>query len=182
MPILYGVDLLGVIAVGRKISGDRLVGDDRTLLRTLANQSSIAIENAKAFDEIAKLNETLEARVEERTAELRDTQAQLVQAEKMKSLGQLVAGVAHELNNPIGFVHANLQLLDEYIRKLSTRSAAALIPSAPREAISEAALAQPRGHRARQEDRAGPAHVLAHGPGRSPGRRSARGDRPHARV
>jgi len=118
VPILYGVDLLGVIAVGRKVSGDRLVGDDRTLLRTLANQSSIAIENAKAFDEIAKLNETLEARVEERTSELRDTQAQLVQAEKMKSLGQLVAGVAHELNNPIGFVHANLQLLDEYIRKL----------------------------------------------------------------
>ena len=118
VPILYGVDLLGVIAVGRKISGDRLVGDDRTLLRTLANQSSIAIENAKAFDEIAKLNETLEARVEERTSELRDTQAQLVQAEKMKSLGQLVAGVAHELNNPIGFVHANLQLLDEYIKKL----------------------------------------------------------------
>jgi C4-dicarboxylate-specific signal transduction histidine kinase len=56
--------------------------------------------------------------VEERTAELRDTQAQLVQAEKMKSLGQLVAGVAHELNNPIGFVHANLQLLDEYVGKL----------------------------------------------------------------
>ena len=118
VPILYGVDLLGVIAVGRKISGERLVADDRMLLRTLANQSSIAIENAKAFDEIAKLNETLEARVEERTAELRDTQAQLVQAEKMKSLGQLVAGVAHELNNPIGFVHANLQLLDEYIGKL----------------------------------------------------------------
>jgi signal transduction histidine kinase len=118
VPILYGVDLLGVIAVGRKLSGDRLMGDDRLLLRTLANQSSIAIENAKAFDEIAKLNENLEARVDERTAELRDAQAQLTQAEKMKSLGQLVAGVAHELNNPIGFVHANLQLLDEYIRKL----------------------------------------------------------------
>ncbi len=118
VPILYGVDLLGVIAIGRKLSGDRLAPDDRLLLRTLANQSSVAIENAKAFDEIAKLNETLEARVEERTKELRDTQAQLVQAEKMKSLGQLVAGVAHELNNPIGFVHANLQLLDEYIVKL----------------------------------------------------------------
>jgi signal transduction histidine kinase len=36
----------------------------------------------------------------------------------MKSLGQLVAGVAHELNNPIGFVHANLQLLDEFVKKL----------------------------------------------------------------
>ncbi len=118
VPILYGVDLLGVIAVGRKLSGERLAPDDRLLLRTLANQSSVAFENAKAFDEIAKLNETLEARVEERTRELRDTQAQLVQAEKMKSLGQLVAGVAHELNNPIGFVHANLQLMDEYIKKL----------------------------------------------------------------
>jgi signal transduction histidine kinase len=120
VPVLYGVDLLGVIAVGRKLSGDRLAADDRQLLRTLANQSSIAIENAKAFDEIAKLNETLEARVEERTEELLHTQAQLVQSEKMRSLGQLVAGVAHELNNPIGFVHANLQLLQEYVEKLDS--------------------------------------------------------------
>jgi signal transduction histidine kinase len=44
---------------------------------------------------------------------------QLMQSEKLKSLGQLVAGVAHELNNPIGFVHANLQLLDEFIEKLA---------------------------------------------------------------
>jgi signal transduction histidine kinase len=137
VPILYGVDLLGVIAIGRKISGDRLVGDDRTLLRTLANQSSIAIENAKAFDEIAKLNETLEARVEERTAELQDTQAQLIQAEKMKSLGQLVAGVAHELNNPIGFVHANLQLLDEYIRKLVDAQRSGGDTARAREAITK---------------------------------------------
>jgi len=118
VPILFGVDLLGVIAVGRKLSGERLATDDRQLLRTLANQSSIAIENAKAFDEIAKLNESLEARVEERTRELQETQNQLMQSEKLKSLGQLVAGVAHELNNPIGFVHANLQLLDEFIEKL----------------------------------------------------------------
>ncbi|HVH17482.1 MAG TPA: ATP-binding protein, partial [Myxococcota bacterium] len=118
VPILFGVDLLGVIAVGRKFSGEALLADDKQLLRTLANQSAIAIENAKAFDEIAKLNETLEARVEERTRELKDTQAQLMQSEKMRSLGQLVAGVAHELNNPIGFVHANLQLLDGYVTKL----------------------------------------------------------------
>jgi signal transduction histidine kinase len=118
VPILYGVDLLGVVAVGRKISGERLGADDRQLLRTLANNSAIAIENAKAFDEIAQLNETLEARVEERTRELRDTQDQLMQSEKLKSLGQLVAGVAHELNNPIGFVHANLKLLEEFIEKL----------------------------------------------------------------
>ncbi len=118
VPVLFGVDLLGVIAVGRKLSGEGLGPDERQLLRTLANQSAIAIENARAFDEIAQLNKTLEARVDERTRELRDTQAQLVQSEKMRSLGQLVAGVAHELNNPIGFVHANLQLLDEYVGRL----------------------------------------------------------------
>ncbi len=118
VPILFGAELLGVVAVGRKISGDRFGADDRQLLRTLANQSSIAIENAKAFDEIADLNATLEARVDDRTRELHQAQAQLVHGEKMRSLGQLVAGVAHELNNPIGFVHANLQLLSEYVPKL----------------------------------------------------------------
>jgi signal transduction histidine kinase len=137
VPILYGVDLLGVIAVGRKLSGERLAADDRLLLRTLANQSSIAIENAKAFDEIAKLNETLEARVEERTNELREIQGQLMQAEKMKSLGQLVAGVAHELNNPIGFVHANLQLLEEYVAKLSAAQEASEDTARIREAIAK---------------------------------------------
>lgn len=120
VPIVYGLELLGVIAVGRKLSGDRFVVEDRQLLRTLANQSAIAIENAKAYDEIAELNSTLEARVEQRTRELGEAQAQLVQSEKMASLGQLVAGVAHELNNPIGFVHANLQLLDEQVRKVTT--------------------------------------------------------------
>jgi signal transduction histidine kinase len=122
VPILFGVDLLGAIGIGRKFSGERIDADDRQLLRTLTNQSAIAIENAKSYDEIAQLNETLEARVDERTRELRDTQAQLVQNEKMVSLGQLVAGVAHELNNPIGFIHANLQLIDEYIAKLTDKS------------------------------------------------------------
>lgn len=122
IPILFGVELLGVIAVGEKVSGDRFVADDRQLLKTLANQSAIAIENAKAYDDIARLNENLEQRVEERTRELRETQAQLIQNEKMVSLGQLVAGVAHELNNPIGYVHANLQLIEDYVRKLEDPS------------------------------------------------------------
>jgi signal transduction histidine kinase len=118
VPIPFGADLLGAIGVGHKLSGDRLTAEDRQLLMTLANQSSIAIQNARAFDEIADLNATLEARVDERTHELHEAQAQLMHSEKMRSLGQLVAGVAHELNNPIGFVHANLQLLQEYMRKL----------------------------------------------------------------
>jgi signal transduction histidine kinase len=137
VPILFGMDLLGVIAVGHKLSGERLGVDDRQLLRTLANQSAIAIENAKAYDEIAKLNATLEARVDERTQALREAQTQLVQSEKMASLGQLVAGIAHELNNPIGFVHANLQLMDEYIRKLIDSRGAGPDAGRAREALAK---------------------------------------------
>src|SRR5262249_34777573 len=122
---------------GAEGSGRPRLVRHRQLLLTLANQSSIAIENAKAFDEIAKLNETLEARVEERTRELRETQTLLLQSEKMRTLGQLVAGVAHELNNPIGFVHANLKLLEEYVDKLAAAQQAGHDTSRPREAIAK---------------------------------------------
>jgi signal transduction histidine kinase len=67
----------------------------------------------------------LERRVEQRTVELsqslqqlKDMQLQLVQSEKMSTLGQLVAGVAHEINNPIGFIGGNLQPAETYVQDL----------------------------------------------------------------
>jgi len=137
VPILFGVNLLGVIALSRQLAGERFGPDERQFMRTLANQSAIAIENARAFNQVAQLNRTLEARVEARSRELRDTQAQLMQSEKMRSLGQLVAGVAHELNNPIGFVHANLALLEDYVGRLVKPELDSAARARAREAIAK---------------------------------------------
>ncbi len=66
-----------------------------------------------------QLSQTLEQRVEERTAELKKTHARLLQQEKMASIGQLAAGVAHEINTPIGFIYSNLNTLLKYLANLT---------------------------------------------------------------
>ena len=68
--------------------------------------------------ELELAQDTLEQRVESRTRELRTAQAQVIQSEKMSSLGQLVAGVAHEINNPVGFIYSNVNHATEYVRDL----------------------------------------------------------------
>jgi signal transduction histidine kinase len=74
---------------------------------------------------LQQLTRQLETRVEERTAELsealsnlKQTQAQLVQTEKMSSLGQLVAGIAHEINNPVNFIYGNVEYARAYVKDL----------------------------------------------------------------
>lgn len=75
--------------------------------------------------ELELARQTLEQRVDERTEELTSalqriqrTQAQLIQSEKMSSLGQMVAGVAHEINNPVNFIHGNLTYIGDYTEQL----------------------------------------------------------------
>lgn len=89
-------------------------------------------ELLQANSELQTLLQTVEQQVAERTrelteanaelalalGELRTTQAQLIQTEKMSSLGQIVAGVAHEINNPVNFIYGNLVYVDRYTQCL----------------------------------------------------------------
>lgn len=86
---------------------------------------AVLSENRQAELRLKQANEELEQRVDDRTVELKEalrdlqrTQSQMVQSEKMSSLGQLVAGVAHEINNPVNFIHGNLIHAQEYTHDL----------------------------------------------------------------
>jgi signal transduction histidine kinase len=151
VPLKITGRLLGALVLGRKRSGLPFSRDDLELLDTLAAQSAIAIQNALSYRSLEDLATSLEDRVRERTRELQQSNAelarkhdeiersrealanayqelqsaqrQLLQSEKMASLGQLVAGVAHEINNPVSFIVGNLEPLQR--RLASLRDAAA---------------------------------------------------------
>jgi signal transduction histidine kinase len=85
----------------------------------------MAHQLSESFSALAANNADLEQRVEARTSELQTTltelqrtQSQVIQGEKMSSLGQLVAGIAHEINNPVNFIHGNLNYVQEHTQDL----------------------------------------------------------------
>lgn len=101
---------------------DTAIQEFNTLAKSF---NHMALQLDDSFRALEKSNEELEKRVRERTCDLENTlnqlqrtQAQMIQSEKMSSLGQLVAGVAHEINNPVSFIHGNLTHIEEYSHNL----------------------------------------------------------------
>src|SRR5260370_34440868 len=90
-----------------------------TLFRSLCVERGLKrrtlLRNARRYKEDLEKRNIELAR---QKAELERVQAQLVQSEKMASLGQLAAGIAHELNNPAGFIFSNMTVLPQYVSRL----------------------------------------------------------------
>jgi signal transduction histidine kinase len=138
IPVGYRGWLVAVIALGVKGSGHRYTVHDIEFLRAAASQLALALTNADAFARLEALNASLEAQVRERTASLEKAnqylahsleelqaasehvernQASLVRAERLATLGRLTAGIAHEVNTPLGAVINSLRILGDLSRE-----------------------------------------------------------------
>ena len=114
LPIIHQGNLTGIFYLENNLTKGAFTSDRLEILGILSAQAAISLENARFYS-------ILETRVAQRTEnlhtaleELRHTQLQLIQSEKMSSLGQVVGGIAHEINNPINFIYGNLYYTNEY--------------------------------------------------------------------
>ncbi|MBN3925586.1 ATP-binding sensor histidine kinase [Nostoc sp. NMS4] len=139
IPLLNQGKLIGILYLENRLTTGAFTRDRVEVLKLLTTQAAISLENAilyknlaQAKESLEEYNHTLEGKVQKRTQELNDknqylqqtlqelqrTQIQLIQSEKMSSLGQMVAGIAHEINNPINFIHGNINHASEYVQEL----------------------------------------------------------------
>ena len=138
-PIRHQGQLVGLLYLENNLTADAFTQNRIEVLNLLTAQAAISIQNARLYHRLENYTHDLQAEVDERTEQLQEnnqqlqetlqqlqetfqrlqrTQAQLIQTEKMSSLGQMVAGIAHEINNPITFISGNIAHAREYVQDL----------------------------------------------------------------
>jgi signal transduction histidine kinase len=131
-PMLREDRAIGSILVARR-SMEAFSAKDCSLLQTFADQAVIAIQNARMFEQVQAKTRELSASLDE----LRTAQDRLVQTEKLASLGQLTAGIAHEIKNPLNFVNNFSALSAELVDELDETLIAAPLDDKQRGDIAE---------------------------------------------
>jgi signal transduction histidine kinase len=126
-PLLRGDEIVGMLVVRRRTPG-AFPQNTIDLIKTFAAQSAVAIENARLFNN-----------VESSLEDLRAAQDRLIQTEKLASLGQLTAGIAHEIKNPLNFVNNFSGISVELIDELEQALEAAQLDTKTRAEIAELA-------------------------------------------
>ncbi|MBD2201153.1 GAF domain-containing protein [Calothrix sp. FACHB-1219] len=114
VPIRQGEQLWGLLVAYQNSHPRYWKDEEINLLAQVGVQLGIAIQQGELLEQTKR--QTLE--LTQALQELKQTQSRLIQGEKMAGLGQLIAGVAHEINNPVTFIFGNLTYLNEYIQEL----------------------------------------------------------------